>query len=63
MESINLLSEEFDINHFPLLFFAVNLILLVVEITSLIVYNKYKRNWPIYISFLLNLFAFIVIFT
>jgi len=63
MELINLLSLKFDINHFPLLFFAANLILLVVEIASLIVHHKYKRNWPIYISFLLNLFAFIAVFT
>lgn len=63
MESIILLSEKFDINHFPLLFFAANLILLVVEIASLKVFHKYKRDWPIYISFLLNLFVFIAIFT
>ncbi|MBE6138129.1 MAG: hypothetical protein E7173_00100 [Firmicutes bacterium] len=47
---------------FPLLFFALNTILLVVEIVSLIKHNGVKKEWPIYICFLFNLFAYIAMF-
>lgn len=49
------------INHFPLLLFTLNIILLVVEITSLIKNNGIKKEWPIYLSFIFNLFIFIFI--
>jgi len=63
MELINLLSLKFDINHFPLLFFAANLILLVVEISSLINGHSFKRKWMIYLSFLFNYFCLVAILT
>lgn len=63
IQSINLLVEKFNIKQFPLLFFVVNIILLIVEISSLVKNNKRKKEWIIYLSFLFNLFAFIAIFT
>lgn len=63
LETIKLLVEPFNINHFPLLLFAINTILLVVEIASLIINNKIKKEWIIYLSFIFNLFAYISIFT
>lgn len=63
LETINLLTQPFNINHFPLLFFTLNTILLVVEIVSLVKNNRIKKEWIIYLSFLFNLFAYISIFT
>lgn len=63
LETINLLIEPFNINHFPLLFFTFNTFLLVVEIVSLVKNNRIKKEWIIYLSFLFNLFAYISIFT
>ena len=63
LETIKLLTEKFNINHFPLLFFTFNTILLVVEIVSLVKNNRIKKEWIIYLSFLFNLFAYISIFT
>ena len=59
----NLLVEKFDINHFPLLFFTANIILLVVEISSLINDHSFKRKWMIYLSFLFNYFCLVAILT
>lgn len=63
LKTIDILTQTFDINHFPLLFFVVNIILLVVEITSLVKNNKKKKDYTIYLCFLFNLFNFIAIFT
>lgn len=59
----NILVEKFDINHFPLLFFTANIILLVVEISSLINDHSFKRQWMLYLSFLFNYFCLIAILT
>ncbi len=63
IRTLDLIYEIFNINHFPLLFFVINVILLIVEIVSLVKNNGLKREWPIYLSFVFNLFAFISIFT
>lgn len=63
LETIVLLTESFNLNQFPLLFFALNTILLIVEISNLVHNNKIKKEILIYISFLFNLFAYISIFT
>lgn len=62
-KTISLFTQTFDINRFPLLFFATNTILLIVEISSLVKNNKIKKEWLIYLSFLFNIFAYISIFT
>jgi len=63
LETIVLLEKKFNLNQFPLLFFALNTILLIVEISNLVHNNKIKKELLIYISFLFNLFAYISIFT
>ena len=60
--TINLFENYLTNTTFPLLFFAGNTILLVVEIVSLIKNNGLKKEWPIYICFLFNLFAYISMF-
>lgn len=60
--TINLLEHYLINTTFPLLFFAGNTILLVVEIVSLIKNNGLKKEWPIYLCFLFNLFAYISMF-
>lgn len=49
--------------NFPILFFIANTTLLILEIISLIRNNKEKKEWPLYVCFLFNLFAYIAIFT
>ena len=61
-ETMMLFTQYIEKPSFPLLFFTINTILLVTEIVSLIKYNGKKREWPIYICFLYNLFAYISMF-
>lgn len=55
--------EYLKISELPIYFLLFEILLLLIEIISLIIYNHKKRDYPIYICFLFNLFAFIAIFT
>lgn len=55
--------EIFSFNNIPVVYLLFNILLLITEIVELIRNNGKKREWPIYLCFLFNLFAFISIFT
>lgn len=56
-----IMNQAYNTN-FPIPFFLLEIGLVCVEVITLIKYNHKKRDYPIYICFLFNLFAFISIF-